>query len=123
MENKYYRPEYEEFFEGFEYEREEPYLGVWDKCIFDGDTPKKHFEKYSEEFRVKYLDKEDIESLGFIQGKLPYQYFKDTYRLVDLGDNKYSISQPNLYDDTDFRGIIKNKSELKKVLKMLEIDG
>ena len=65
MESKYYRPDDEEFYIGFEYYREEPYTGDMSRCEWTGDTTYRHYNKYSEEFYVKYLDKSDIESCGF----------------------------------------------------------
>lgn len=66
--NKYYTPEIEEFHIGFEYEFN---VGntTWTKFIFDLDRPDKVLENFKlnpQLFRVKYLDKEDIESLGFV---------------------------------------------------------
>ena len=68
MENKYYTPEIEEFYVGFKYER--------GNKATEGNSTKWYKEKITsaqeivdifccEEIRVKYLDKEDIESLGF----------------------------------------------------------
>jgi hypothetical protein len=93
--------------------------------------------------RVKYLDKEDIESLGFNPGKLhpknfvsrygftensslDWQYFnngvmeisfyKSPQEIIAICNGKYYDEQ-----ETFFRGIIKNKSELKKILKMIGV--
>jgi len=60
-ENKYYTPEIEEFFVGFEYEVYDKLHGVWNKennfFLQQGD--------FKDSIRVKHLDREDIESLGW----------------------------------------------------------
>ena len=125
MENKYYTPTIEEFHVGFEYEVYEDYDVLseksWHKETYPSDTASKFYINEGL-LRVKYLDLEDIESLGFESTKpLWYQYHNDRYMIVDLsnkGDNMYSITEKR--DDTYlFYGKIKNKSELKKVLKMI----
>ena len=80
-------------------------------------------------FRVKYLDKEDIESLGFkfIEEDRGYCYYKlKIYRLTYNPkehsltiDNGEDYEQYNCY----FEGTIKNISELKVLLKQIGIDG
>lgn len=79
------------------------------------------------EFRVKFLDKEDIESLGFEL----YQNLADDYefewhiifnnsRIGMFYEGNESLDDPNI----EFYGTqyyIKNKSELKKLLKQLNI--
>lgn len=127
MRDKYYTPSIEEFHVGFEYEES------YDK----GKTWNKNRIEYFYEFeelkstldydltRVKYLDKEDIESLGFIYNH-PDQYFKED--LVLLIDDDYFIQlfldrKRNLSSNVYlFQGTIKNKSELIKLLKQLGID-
>lgn len=71
--------------------------------------------------RVKYLDKEDIESLGWkhIQGK---EYDKDGFTMIFTFNGKIlSIFRG---DDPDFffKGRIKNKSELRKLMEQLNIE-
>lgn len=63
--NKYYTPSIEEFHIGFEYE----WLnenGKWVKELTPKEITVNGFEEQSYGLRVKYLDKEDIESLGFV---------------------------------------------------------
>ena len=64
MENKYYTPSIEEFHVGFEYEIEEP-DGSYTKQELTVRDSLEFIDDHSSEFRVKYLDIDDIESLGF----------------------------------------------------------
>lgn len=143
-ENKYYTPEIEEFRVGFEYE----YLGsirnlFWesikmeqeDFSIMFDDWEHEQDGKFNELYRVKYLDQSDIESLGWVMGRIKLGYNElDVYGLKN-----YIITTPQkAYDNTHiidisrmksigqgiermFRGIIKNKSELIKLMKQLGI--
>lgn len=165
--DKYYTPSIEEFHIGFEYEYlTDPRIpekeSSWDKCIIK-DT--NHFQSFLMcyekddfmEVRVKYLDKEDIESLGFelIDKKSSIIFdepMEDYYRLYKLGNNyieynswytseinsndkrypkkneKYTIyskqfieNENNFVTSTRFSGTIKNKSELKFILKSIGV--
>lgn len=128
---KYYTPTIEEFHVGFEYEflvnsvflRD---LKSWEKCICY--TPNTLFAIIKDiienvvSVRVKYLDKEDIESFGV---KLDYK--SDTHDIYKLNDIwiflfKNNIIRINQGDEMIFRdGMIRNKSELKVLLKQLNI--
>lgn len=128
MENKYYTPDISEFYVGFEYEElveDNDLLYHWEKvkvyqcCEFDFiEDNLEH--KNGDEIRVKYLDKDDIKELGFKEGKLPYQFFDGIHKLVYLGDNKISITH-EADDCYLFYGVVKNKSELRKLLTQLGI--
>ena len=89
-------------------------------------------------WRMKYLDKEDIESLGFeyIEFCLPFKDGTKDFRkkyVKDYGKKKIEIHpirehQYFIFETTDihshhhkFTGIIKNLYELKKILKMIGI--
>ena len=78
MENKYYQPKIEEFHVGFEYEIKGLVIKEgWIKTIFRPGTFQHEFDilcmgrpeikKYSvpDTIRVKYLDKKDLEDLGW----------------------------------------------------------
>ena len=123
MENKYYTPDITEFHVGFEYERKTSF--GWVKSIFieplfnnskigQGSGADKK-EWFSFEKRAKYLDKEDIESLGFAQ-VMEDQYTLDDIEFIIDDDLFVQIIKD---DGFLFQGTIKNKSELKKVLKMI----
>lgn len=153
---KYYTPEIEEFHVGFEYERKEyPELDSsnWVKHTFDslndiyggyeGETELSEICHSNIKVRVKYLDKEDIESLGFSQKPIGYELglLSRTEWGAIQGDEMIKIQTYWTYDTEErenlvriykgtkydypyteiFRGIIKNKSELKKLLKQLKI--
>ena len=140
MGNKYYTPEIEEFNVGFEYERivsgmeygKTIYDGFYSIRAYDWDTSIEEDIKDGE-IRVKYLDKEDIESLGwkFIKqhpGTTNFDFEKGECSLnfdPEFG-NKWNL---RIYDGEDqdsefnyFSGYIKNKSELIKLLKQLSIN-
>jgi hypothetical protein len=177
--DKYYTPTIEEFHVGFEYEElwygggKSPSGEDWVSHVYNGESLT---EEYSEgqssieeeirdkEIRVKYLDKEDIESLGFV-----YKGTSDHNRLglkgemvpisgfsKNLGDGEFChitcfleddnrvhngslrIECTDCFEDIDsspFAGYreggsgpfvdqmrIKNKSELKVLLKQLGIN-
>jgi len=153
MENKYYVPNTSEFHIGFEFEENdgsewiESEITLWTdlKALFDCE------DKCPIPLRVKYLDKEDIESFGFkksnknswagykdyfldsINPEYPYFLFATIH--VPVIDDMYKIMVHRYYNEDEpideddnyreptivFVGKIKNKSELKKLLKKLEI--
>tara|TARA_R110002096_G_scaffold382312_1_gene576204 strand:+ start:5593 stop:6036 length:444 start_codon:yes stop_codon:yes gene_type:complete len=142
--NKYYTPEIEEFHVGFEFEfqgvdghwnptgwdkytigTKDGEVGIWraslnlvQKCYNGGEESIEPLH-----FRVKHLDREDIESLGFeLDG---FMYFStNSFRIskcsLEYGEHQYEISEnKQSVWFPRFIGTIKNKSELKKVLKMI----
>jgi hypothetical protein len=146
MEKQYYVPTNEEFHVGFEFEMngkslEKPQEG-WVEMIFGNpyihllDYKKNALETFA---RVKFLDREDIESLDWEVIKEPYRWqFKHKsgrYRLTTdtyTKEGPFPIPHPNsgcirIIDDRDgdeytiFYGYIKNKSELKRLMKQLDI--
>ena len=132
MVDKYYTPEIEEFHVGFEYEVED--LGddgktrVWRPQIFEGEETRTYFieELKKGEIRVKYLDREDIESLGFKQdhnhNDVRFGYTNGSTRIQHTPHkNSILIYQWGRESDTVSGITIKNKSELKRLLKQLNI--
>jgi hypothetical protein len=129
--NKYYTPEISEFHVGFEFEKEWV-DGSWSKETLEVDDLKDIEEEMLPITRVKFLDKEDIESLGFIETN----YLENTdYCITFEKVNKYSISEITYWykdnyieiykaqdSDTQFQGNIRNKSELKKILALLKMN-
>ena len=137
-ESKYYIPTIEEFHVGFNYEIWEKklvYDKVWkfrvNKYIFNEKQVTQTFFNYNftedlreDKIRVKLLDKEDIESLGWDTDDNGQCYNKTSgftlYGLYPWEDtNEYKIT---IEMNTVFLGIIKNKSELIKLLKQLKIE-
>jgi hypothetical protein len=136
MENKYYTPEIEEFHVGFEYESEEdPRIPTWEKQKVETYRDLANCMEYygndaDVETRVKHLDREDIESLGFILNVVDCG--EDTqYNELGIRRNKEGGYFGTFFlDDTHgeyniqiFESFyrIKNKSELKRLLKQLGI--
>ena len=167
MENKYYVPDIEEFYIGFEFE----YLAkeghslrsdvpieemTWiksddfsmDFCDNDADTiSERGYVLNKNRVRVKYLDAEDIESLGYTKqeilktddyiwftkelDKVLYTIRYNIEALDNLGTNatliyktdfnKISFLSGNPRETVLFRGKVKNKSELKELLVQLGI--
>lgn len=155
METKYYIPSIEEWHIGFEYEIKcvdvmnngEP---CWTriKALVPAD-----FTSFKRDIpvcgnRVKFLDKKDIEELGFKEypgfgNKSNYFIFLPNEEKYNLIPHKYySLNmfywEPNYvamywnkcsidihYENTEprriFEGDINNKSELRKIMKMLNI--
>jgi len=140
MDNLYYIPEIEEFRVGFEFEYDNS--REWMKHVVEINY---YFEDLlynigSGEIRVKYLDKQDIEECGFTHTKTVLQEFyewKDVhikpevygYRIWELQcchrpDTHWFELKAHFEDgnwSTLFEGKIRNKSELKKLLKQIGI--
>jgi len=136
MENKYYTPEIEEFHVGFEFEYRtkdnEPWLKYDDFRVGDICRMQNSIHQY----RVKHLDREDIESLGWrITDMHNIEYDKNLMTVYETDTHIMTINNnPEKYDwfavhskgdlgriIIETRIIIKNKSELKKVLKMIGV--
>lgn len=134
MGDKYYIPSIEEFHVGFEYER--LYIDEWlSDAPFPemaGDHAIENTEFLLDEglIRVKYLDKEDIEELGFHhwatnhnpKGELVgYELSNERFNITFiLKDSFLEIVETITYKPY-FEGYIKNKSELKKILQQIGI--
>ena len=139
-ENKYYTPDIEEFHIGFEFESDYilfvNYPNTWTKVTLATPDHDWFWGEYiadavPEEFRVKYLDDEDLKECGFtrqlggfqVKDKVNYHH---TYHY-----GGYAITRCILNNKLDIYymdgselvngAIVKNKSELKKVLNMLGI--
>ncbi len=147
--DKYYIPEIEEFHVGFEYE----YMNsIGDKQwynqtvdISDLADIMTNIDDTCLEFRVKYLDQSDIESLGFelkdvlnkedkVTGeKKEWQLLFSYVKALDVPGRFRLYFYPNAYGfnvavrhplsdgPVIFKGKLKNKSELKKLLKQIGI--
>ena len=166
MEDKYYVPKIEEFHAGFEFElqeytHEEP-TGGWHEAMFGRLLIHNEGGMYStdlkdvvrwikdDDVRVKYLDRQDIESLGWniLEDESPFKNLveistKKEYEILCKGTNgrlimehdffshKITIKHPNFIRDGSgrfdgyynrlYRVSCKNKSELKRLMNMLNI--
>lgn len=131
-ENKYYIPEIEDLSVGYECELNIPNLpdikGGWKKISLTNETLNNYFSlvrlpSYKTFVRTKYLDKEDIESLGwkFDANKADdYKYYLNSYILYF----PYAEEEPILIKDqknTLFYGECKSINELKTIMKFLNI--
>lgn len=127
MENKYYTPNLEDFHVGFEYEVKEE--KTFEKVVFKItdiynypliNTILNLQEKVEDSYiRVKYLDREDIESLGWSYNE-EFKYFRirEDFILLEYQNNEILIQEDG---ENLFWGKIKNKSELKKLMKQIGI--
>lgn len=139
--DKHYTPDISEFHPGFEFEYDTPQppmgsTSKWEKRVY-GDSNEENLIKtwnhHAGFIRVKYLDREDIESLGFkhIEEEVYEKYvgregeYPEKYQLF-IEDGKVEIWADildlNPYQ-TLFHGTIKNKSELKRILAMIGVFG
>lgn len=131
--SKYYTPEIEEFHIGFRY------LDEGGSQVCDGDDLCGYilddYEHKPDDFyyRVKYLDRDDIEELGWSlttyqhKGETRYymMYDESMYYLILFKGNKISIE----YQDRDvleaeldlFNGVCKNYSQLKTIMTQVGI--
>jgi len=130
----YYTPELEEFHPGFEYEmclRNKEGATFWQRRTVGPQGWQGIWNipfSINKGYRVKHLDKEDIESLGFIHvnGKvynLPKTNISLWYNFSNvISSNSVTIReiQGDMFFDVAIVPI-KNKSELKRLLKQLEI--
>jgi len=136
MSDKYYTPEITEFYTGFECEfKNDQQDNTWRHVVSDIDLLGIVYDSYehqdfSNEFRVKYLDKEDIESLGFEHYKRHAGTTTDEFQskesryLITFDSNFSTKWNCTVIDEVDFQlfhGFIRNKSEFKKLLKQLNI--
>jgi len=140
MKNKYYTPEIEEFHIGFEFEKYDNRPAIYKENDFKPTNWHKHTYNltsirlsqldthlYNKTLRVKYLDREDIESCGFDTEDNGECYCMiDTFDLYGLYPWEWDKGIKNLYKitlnrETLYRGVIKNISELKVLLKQLDV--
>lgn len=142
--DKYYTPSIEEFHIGFEYEfliehftdnikQDDIVIKIIIESIDDLIQVLDNYNTDKNKIRVKYLDKEDIESLlehlnfEIVTDKPDYFNFrfnKEIYKysgLYNHVDRTISFYDDNFWGDVIFTGKVKNKNELKRLLKQLEI--
>lgn len=142
--DKYYVPTIEEFHVGFEYEFYNDMFNIesyWSKEIVTNNFKLNDLgyglniinSKY---IRVKYLDIDDINKLGWTAfgrdaWKETFEHLQEgcTFRLIDIENDDWELYYNNIelieiFDWKSkcvFSGSIKNKSELKVLMKQLDI--
>lgn len=146
MENRYYTPEIEEFCVGFEYEAEStryPDKNNWHPETFYLNQSHLNLVNrntlYEKKVRIKYLDREDIESLGF---KVHFQALSEEKKPTPATVFRNILKTPReensvieichipftnwvlitIEKKTVFAGELKNKSELINQLKRCKIE-
>ena len=127
MSDKYYTPEIEEFHVGFEYQGRNTFKegNPYQSYIIENEDELKVCILTVDEVRVKHLDQEDIESLGetvYKDGKI---YFNNNelppLAITFSGDDSSIIIEGIISKCVLFMGKIKNKSELKRILKQIGV--
>lgn len=135
MRSAYYTPTVDEFHVDFECEWQSKIRNEsWNKQICDADLVNIAYgefehadedEPFSEQFRVKYIDKEDCISLGLelkIWDNGSGYFTKGNYTIgIYVTDLFCTVSQNDFGNNImRFSGNLKNKSELKRVLRQVE---
>jgi len=137
MENKYYTPNLNEFYVGFRCEIKNEAF-TQEKFILE--TCNKFFMKNIRDkinvnsIRVKYLDKEDIKELGWIEVKKGNAYKNDYFVIEKSNDESYELiyhqdtpTDINIFYHNEkgstkiFDGIIKNYNKLQTLMNELDI--
>ena len=124
--SKYYTPHISEFYVGFEFEFYDEEDRDWNKTTINCQSDLCNWTGFDIEKKVKYLDKEDIESLGFFSDNTDSSFFetKDEKRWINMEYFEKGKGWYLSFDEEEnqfaFSGYVKNKSELKRVLKQLE---
>lgn len=137
---KYYTPTLEEIHVGLECEWQSKIRGeAWNKQVFDVDLVSIAYdtlehddieEPFSDQFRIKYLDENDLIELGWefdsvVEGDYFYvrgNMIEGNYFLTTQ-DYRFFYINPGagVKKDESFVGQVKNKTEMKKLMEMLNI--
>jgi hypothetical protein len=129
--NKFYVPKIEEFRVGFEFEYQDIEYAKWVKSVYkigwrENESPMEDYLEWGN-IRVKLLDREDIDEVGFTHiGASWFENKELDCRIrkwkdleLDIYKN-WSTNDGNISDMCKvFAGKIKNKSELQQILKMV----
>jgi hypothetical protein len=123
MKKEYYTPKIEEFRVGFKFEILEK--GKWmkhevGKAVWNLKGAKIFGQLINtkDTIRVKHLDREDIESFGFVQESLASFVNKDNWYIEWMPSDTLDIY---CVSDCRFKGKIRNKSELEVILKQVGV--
>lgn len=130
IESKYYIPQISEFCVGFIYEAFIPERNCWSVEIFHLNDSHITLIRQNKH-RVKYLDKEDIESLGFVfdpnASENGIMNFEKGTKNKNIGITVVCDQDVVIYKWAEgkehilFDGVIKNKSELRRLMQQLSI--
>ena len=126
----YYTPEIEDLFIGYECQIHhniiDPESGLVRVSEEWGDYSIYSFQEGNniELIRTKYLDKQDIEDLGW--SPIESGFFASTFKDFKLNIHWLGLNSPHIYTIEDkfgiiYKGNIFSKNELKKLMKMLNI--
>ena len=140
MENKYYTPSIRELLsfivnEGYCYgktlkEEDNPCLVIVDNLVefyLVNDYTEGKYIINPDNYLLKYLDEEDIKNLGFSIEWIEYNeksFVLDNILLQLRSDNHVEIFDNDIkskFESVMFRGVIKNKSELKRILEQVSV--
>jgi len=138
MESQYYFPTIDEFFCGFECEIKGKNESNWSKLVLGKDaiwhlfTNLEYLEQATEQIRVKHLDRQDIEECGWERDSTSSDWSAFNLKseakynhclTIDVGSKKEIGKNIVIFNNegTIFKGAIRNKSELKKLMQMLNI--
>ena len=130
--SKYYTPDLSEFYVGFWYEIRTKGMLEYVESMYNEDDFNEGAFREGTEFRVKYLDRADIESFGFspiIPNGAHENYEPTVWRMANMAifalnehnpDNHVQIQIGDAESPKYIMNfIIKNKSELSKILKSI----
>lgn len=124
-EPKYYKPDIEEFHVGFEYERNWHSRGEWKKEVGWQSIHYLMGAIDAGEIRVKHLDIQDILSLGLElvdeiddSEEVTFKWPDNPDWWLNLDGSRVEIGD---IDGLVFCGFVKNKSELKRVIKQVKV--
>jgi|688.fasta_scaffold2109217_1 hypothetical protein len=119
VKNKYYQPDISELYVGYECEcnpQPKSNPNLWRLFTIDNSEFLKRIIEYPESAKTKYLDSDDIVSLGFEETTLS-EYKKGDLYIVLYSDNKILIQNEG---ETVYYGACKSKNELKKILEWIK---
>lgn len=146
LENKYFCPDLEDLFIGYECESIcSDFLEgfIWQKCIISKDSFK--YNENTNTYRTRFLTKQDLESEGWkkcdnsyyyykpipgvIYNKEIQEYFNEKNELVSYGDREiyYNTDTLELIISTEdqvynaYNGQAKSINEFRKICKWLDI--
>ena len=133
--NKYYTPDIEDLHVGYQCEEYHRYLGdnpYWQKAILEIESNDNHGDALMLDgtYRTKYLDQEDIESLGWKCQEYTQNGYNQSYTKDANSESGYDLTYCTAWGEKwqidycgsgIFWGEIKSINELRKIMKMVGI--